>query len=134
MPDIPLRHRARFVRLAETDRPSVSLQIDGEGAAALAGDTLLVALLTHGRRVRDSEFGDGPRAGFCLMGACQDCWVWTPGGDRLRACSTVVEAGMSVLTRPPAAHWPATPDLGQSLAKKAAREEAGNTMEPGVSA
>jgi hypothetical protein len=84
--------------------------------------------------VRDSEFGDGPRAGFCLMGACQDCWVWTPDGDRLRACSTVAEAGMSVLTRPPAAHWPATPDLAQSLAKKAAREEKGNTMEPEVAA
>lgn len=134
MPDTPLRHRARFVRLAETDRPAVALTIDGEAASALAGDTLLVALLTHGRRVRDSEFGDGPRAGFCLMGACQDCWVWTPDGDRLRACSTVAEPGMSVLTRPPAAHWPATPDLAQSLAKKAAREEKGNTMEPEVAA
>ncbi|MGJ7582053.1 (2Fe-2S)-binding protein [Variovorax sp. RHLX14] len=134
MPDLPSRPRARFMRLAETDRPSIALRIDGESATALTGDTLLVALLTHGRRVRDSEFGDGPRAGFCLMGACQDCWVWTEDGSRLRACSTVAEAGMSVLTRPPAAHWPATPDLTQSLARKAAREEAGNTMEPGVSA
>ncbi|MDB5878459.1 MAG: hypothetical protein JWQ41_1873 [Variovorax sp.] len=134
MPDLSSRPRARFLRLAETHRPPLALRIDGESATALTGDTLLVALLTHGRRVRDSEFGDGPRAGFCLMGACQDCWVWTPDGDRLRACSTVVEAGMSVLTRPPPAHWPATPDLTQSLARKAAREEAGNTMEPGVSA
>jgi len=115
--------RARFVRLAETDRPSLTLQIDGQPATALAGDTLLVALLSHGRRVRDSEFGDGPRAGFCLMGACQDCWVWTPAGERLRACSTTVEAGMSVLTRPPASHWPATPDLQHSLARRAARAE-----------
>jgi len=114
---------ARFVRLAETDRPSLTLQIDGQPATALAGDTLLVALLSHGRRVRDSEFGDGPRAGFCLMGACQDCWVWTPAGERLRACSTTVEAGMSVLTRPPASHWPATPDLQHSLARSAARAE-----------
>ena len=117
MPDLPSRTRPRFVRIAETDRPSIALRIDGESATALTGDTLLVALLTHGRRVRDSEFGDGPRAGFCLMGACQDCWVWTPDGDRLRACSTVAEAGMSVLTRPPLAHWPATPDLQQSLEK-----------------
>jgi len=102
---------ARFVRLAETDRPSLAFQIDGQPATALAGDTLLVALLSHGPRVRDSEFGDGPRAGFCLMGACQDCWLWTEAGERLRACSTVAEDGMSVLTRPPAAHWPMTPDL-----------------------
>lgn len=115
---------ARFVRLAETDRAALALQIDGQPATALAGDTLLVALLSHGRRVRDSEFGDGPRAGFCLMGACQDCWVWTPEGERLRACSTPVEAGMSVCTRPPAQHWPATPDLLQSLQRHAAERAA----------
>lgn len=109
----------RFVRLAETDRPSVALSIDGAPASALAGDTLLVALLQHGRRVRDSEFGDGTRAGFCLMGACQDCWVWTPSGVRLRACSTPVEAGMAVLTRPPAQHWPVSADLRDSLARHA---------------
>ena len=101
----------RFVRVAEQQRPSVALTIDGQPAIALAGDTLLVALLVHGRRVRDSEFGDGPRAGFCLMGACQDCWVWTPTGQRLRACSTTVTDGLVVLTRPPATHWPRTPDL-----------------------
>jgi len=110
---------ARFVRLAETDRPALTLHIDGEARTALAGDTLLVALLSNGRRVRDSEFGDGSRAGFCLMGACQDCWVWTPAGERLRACSTAVEEGMSVLTRPPARQWPVTPDLRQSLARHA---------------
>lgn len=110
---------ARFVRLAETDRPALTLHIDGEARTALAGDTLLVALLSNGRRVRDSEFGDGPRAGFCLMGACQDCWVWTPAGERLRACSTPVEEGMSVLTRPPADHWVPTPDLQQSLSRNA---------------
>jgi predicted molibdopterin-dependent oxidoreductase YjgC len=121
MPDTPPRSRppARFVRLAETDRPALTLQIDGQSVTALAGDTLLVALLSHGRRVRDSEFGDGPRAGFCLMGACQDCWVWTPAGERLRACSTPVAAGMSVCTRPPAQHWPATPDLLQALQRHA---------------
>ena len=126
MPDTASRpyQPARFVRLAETDRPPLSLQIDGEPATALVGDTLLVAMLSHGRRVRDSEFGDGPRAGFCLMGACQDCWVWTPQGQRLRACSTAAEPGMSVLTRPPLQHWPATPDLQQSLARQAAKEAA----------
>ena len=107
---------ARFIRLAETGRAPIGLRIDGAQAQALEGDTLLVALLTHGRRVRDSEFGDGARAGFCLMGACQDCWVWRESGERLRACSTVVEPGMAVLTRPPADHWPMTPDLRALLA------------------
>ena len=101
----------RFVRLAETARPVLRLLIDGASATALDGDTLLVALLTHGRRVRTSEFGDGTRAGFCLMGACQDCWVWDDAGHRLRACSTVVTEGMSVRTAPPASHWPVTPEV-----------------------
>ncbi|RDJ97927.1 hypothetical protein DN412_41730 [Cupriavidus lacunae] len=46
---------ARFVRLAESDRLTITLRIDGVAATALAGDTLLVALLTHGRCVRDSD-------------------------------------------------------------------------------
>lgn len=111
----------RFVRLAEREREPVPLQIDGQPVQALAGDTLLVALLTHGLRVRDSEFGGGARAGFCLMGACQDCWVWTESGERLRACSTPVRAGMAVLTRPPADLWPMTPDLRERLAAEVER-------------
>ena len=110
---------SRFVRLAEQDRAAVEVRIDGAPVQALAGDTLLVVLLTHGRRVRDSEFGDGPRAGFCLMGACQDCWVWTESGERLRACSTPVQKGMALLTRPPAGLWPITPDLRTLLASDA---------------
>lgn len=105
----------RFVRLAEADRPAVPLTIDAKPCTALEGDTLLVALMCNGRRARDSEFGDAPRAGFCLMGACQDCWVWTPQGERLRACSTPVTANMAVLTQPPAQHWPVTQDLAESL-------------------
>ena len=107
----PAGSGGRFVRLAETDRPALHLRIDGEPATALEGDTLLVALLTHGRRVRNSEFGDGTRAGFCLMGACQDCWVWDEAGQRLRACSTVVVDGMRVRTTPPASLWPVTPEV-----------------------
>jgi predicted molibdopterin-dependent oxidoreductase YjgC len=121
MPDDAHHPPARFVRLAEADRPAITLRIDGQSATALAGDTVLVALLTQGRRVRDSEFGDGPRAGFCLMGACQDCWLWTESGERLRACSTPVREGLAVLTRPPAELWPMTPDLRERLEEGAAQ-------------
>ena len=96
---------ARFVRLAETGRASIALTIDSVAVTALAGDTVLVALLCNGRRVRDSEFGDGARAGFCLMGACQDCWVWDGAGQRLRACTTMAEEGMVIVTRSPGAAW-----------------------------
>ncbi len=95
----------RFVRLAETARAPVRFRIDGREVEALAGDTLMVALLNHSRHLRYSEFGDGKRAGFCLMGACQDCWVWTVDGERLRACTTVVAEGMHIVTTQAEATW-----------------------------
>ena len=96
---------ARFIRLAETKRKTVSIEIDGKKSHALEGDTLLVALLTNVGHLRASEFGDGPRAGFCLMGACQDCWVSTASGKRLRACSTIVVSGMQIVTGHSEATW-----------------------------
>ena len=89
---------AQFHRLETGARAAVHISIDGRPHEALVGDTLLTALLTAGRRVRSSEFGDGPRAGFCVMGACQDCWVTLGGGQRVRACSTFVREGMAIHT------------------------------------
>ncbi|MCP3468848.1 (2Fe-2S)-binding protein [Bradyrhizobium sp. CCGUVB1N3] len=86
----------RLRRLAETDRPAVSFTLDGAPAAALAGDSLLTAILAQSGHLRASEFGDGLRAGFCLMGACQDCWVSVEGGGRVRACTTPIAEGMRV--------------------------------------
>jgi predicted molibdopterin-dependent oxidoreductase YjgC len=97
---------SRFVRLAETGRAQVRIVIDGHPVVALAGDTLMVAMLDNVRRLRESEFGDGTRAGFCLMGACQDCWVWTSDGKRLRACTTEVADGMNLVTTQAEATWP----------------------------
>jgi NADH dehydrogenase/NADH:ubiquinone oxidoreductase subunit G len=91
-------------RVAETGRARLRFEIDGKAAEAMDGDTLLTALLINGSRIRQSEFGDGPRAGFCLMGACQDCWVWTTEGARLRACGTQVAEGMRIVTR--GVPWP----------------------------
>jgi predicted molibdopterin-dependent oxidoreductase YjgC len=95
---------SQFQRLAETDRPSVTLTIDGAPVEAMVGDTVLTAILTHMRRVRMAEFGGEPRAGFCLMGACQDCWVGLADGRRLRACTSFVEAGMALETKGMALH------------------------------
>ena len=95
---MPLSETGQFVRLAEQDRQPITLTIDGAPVTVLQGDTLLTALLIHGRSVRVSGFGDGPRAGFCLMGACQDCWVSLSDGRRLRACTSLAADGMAVET------------------------------------
>jgi hypothetical protein len=91
-------------RVRETDRARLLFEVDGSEVRALEGDSLLVAILTSRDRLRVSEFGDGPRAGFCLMGACQDCWVWTESGTRLRACTTPATAGLKIVTD--RAVWP----------------------------
>ncbi|RRI02035.1 (2Fe-2S)-binding protein [Mesorhizobium tamadayense] len=95
----------RIVRLAERDRAQVQFFLDGEMRRALAGDTVLTAMLASEQALRRSEFGPEPRAGFCLMGACQDCWVWQEEGPRLRACSTPVTEGMRLRTTQPES-WP----------------------------
>ncbi|PGH58913.1 NAD(FAD)-dependent dehydrogenase [Azospirillum palustre] len=89
----------RLVRLAETGRAPVRFLLDGVERVALAGDTVLTAILTNAPTLRQAEFGPERRAGFCLMGACQDCWIWQEQGARIRACSTPVAEGMRLLTR-----------------------------------
>lgn len=89
---------AQFVRLAEADRAPVFFMLDGIPSSALEGDTVLTAILIQRRALRVSEFSGEPRAGFCLIGACQDCWVRSEDGQRLRACSTRIEGGMRLLT------------------------------------
>lgn len=99
----------RFRRLDETDRAPVRLTVDGSEITALEGDTLMVAMLSSGLALRSAEFGPERRAGFCLMGACQDCWVRDTQGNALRACSTVVENGQSISTQPMTADWSVAP-------------------------
>ncbi len=88
------------IRLLDQDRAELSFTLDGAVLTARAGDTLLTAILASGAgHVRQSEFGDGPRAGFCWMGACQDCFVIVEGRGARRACGTPVEPGMAVRRR-----------------------------------
>lgn len=75
----------------------VPMTIDGVPVRAKDGDLLITAVLLHRSSLRRFEFGSGERAGFCWMGACQDCWVALADGRRVRACTTIVEPGMAVL-------------------------------------
>jgi aerobic-type carbon monoxide dehydrogenase small subunit (CoxS/CutS family) len=90
---MPLLHR-----LARIDHPRVAFTLDGVASEGRAGDTVLTAILCHAERLRSSDFSGEPRAGFCQMGACQDCWVQLESGERLRACATALIAGMRIIT------------------------------------
>ncbi|MFX5084577.1 2Fe-2S iron-sulfur cluster-binding protein, partial [Acinetobacter baumannii] len=99
LPREPGKRESRYMHLFCDDMDTLittvealaPLDDDGDLRArveALEGDTVMTAMLTNGERLRRTEFADTPRAGFCMMGACQDCWVRTEEGERLRACGT----------------------------------------------
>lgn len=96
---------ARFVRVGTATGPGFDIFLDGAPVPALPGDSLLACLLAAGGKLRRSEIAGEDRAGFCLMGACQDCWIWREDGVRLRACTTAVEPGMRLATEAPPM-WP----------------------------
>ena len=91
-------NRPQFHRLVARTGPPIAFTIDGTPAQAQAGDTLMTAILLNAPALRRADFGDAMRAGFCLMAACQDCWVQLADGRRLRACTALVEPGMAVRT------------------------------------
>jgi predicted molibdopterin-dependent oxidoreductase YjgC len=93
------QNRAQFQRIAERERRRITFTLDGEPIEALEGDTLLTAILTARGYLRIAEFTEQPRAGFCLMGGCQDCWVADTDGRALRACTTLLAEGMTIATR-----------------------------------
>ena len=101
----PTLQAGQLPRLAEKDRAPLAFVLNGQPAQALQGDTVLTAVLTQSAQLRTNEFAGTPRAGFCMMGACQDCWVTLGGADagrKVRACSTLLCAGMQVCTTPAA--------------------------------
>jgi hypothetical protein len=87
-----------FHRLTDSIRLSIEISIDGHPVEVLDGDTVLTAILLHHDHLRLSDVGGEPRAGFCLMGACQDCWINDGDGRRLRACTSYVRPGLAILT------------------------------------
>lgn len=95
----------QLVRVAERERRELRFFLDDRELVGLAGDSVLTAILVHLKALRESDFSGVPRAGFCLIGACQDCWIWTDDGARLRACTTVLQEGMRLRTAPSVNIW-----------------------------
>lgn len=91
----------QFIRLKPRAGAPIAFTLDGRAAEARPGDTLMTAILLQAPALRRFEFADESRAGFCLMGACQDCFVMLGDGTRVRACTTLVTPGMDVRTVSP---------------------------------
>jgi aerobic-type carbon monoxide dehydrogenase small subunit (CoxS/CutS family) len=89
-----------WVRLSEKQREPLTFFLNGEPCRALIGDTIMTALLTQSQGLRRADPSGAVRAGFCVMGACQDCWVATEDGSRLRSCLTLIEPGLRLVVTP----------------------------------
>lgn len=79
----------------------MSISIDGETIIVPGGQSVLATVLAHRSALRVQMASGQPRAGFCLMGACQECWIWLGDGQRIRACTTPVTEGMEIRTSVP---------------------------------
>ena len=88
-----------LMRLPGPPRGVLPFTLDGHAHTGLEGDSVLTAVLTVGARLRVHEISGAPHAGLCGIGACQDCWMTLADGQRLRACSTPLQAGMALITR-----------------------------------
>ncbi|MBL8358891.1 MAG: (2Fe-2S)-binding protein [Rubrivivax sp.] len=87
-------------RLPEAGTAPLDFTVDGRACTGVQGDTVLTALLAAGVVPRRSDSSGEPRAGFCWIGACQDCWLWDAAGARVRACTTPLAAGLVLRTSP----------------------------------
>jgi aerobic-type carbon monoxide dehydrogenase small subunit (CoxS/CutS family) len=95
---MPPSELGQFIRVKQRNTPSVPFVLNGQTVEARTGDMLLTAILLHRTRLRTDDTTNSGRAGFCLMGGCQECWVRLADGRRLRACTTLVTEGMHILT------------------------------------
>jgi D-hydroxyproline dehydrogenase subunit gamma len=84
-------------RLFDSKPPPIRFTVDGETVEGSVGDTVLTAVLMNVSHLRNLEFNGEPRAGFCLIGACQDCWIAQENGPSIRACTTKLSEGMALV-------------------------------------
>ena len=98
--------RPRWVRVIASSGAVIRVDVDGVPYEARAGDSVLSAILGVVAHFRLPDLAGRPRAGFCLMGACQECWVWLGDARRVRACGTLVADGMKIRTTWPAGEAP----------------------------
>ena len=76
---------------------AVTIFVEGEPFAARATDSVAAALLAAGlERFRTTPVSGAPRAPYCMMGVCFDCFVTIDGSANQQACLIRVREGMRI--------------------------------------
>ncbi|SAL46080.1 NAD(FAD)-dependent dehydrogenase [Caballeronia sordidicola] len=86
-----------FQPLSGVACPKVMIEYDGVPVQVIAGISVAAALLEAGvREFRRSIVGNMPRAPYCMMGVCFECFVEIDGVPNRQSCMTPVRAGMCI--------------------------------------
>lgn len=72
--------------------------VDGEQITAYPGETIATVLFASGRRVFHQSENGSPRSLYCGIGQCFSCLVTVDDKSDVRACVTLVKAGMKIKT------------------------------------
>jgi predicted molibdopterin-dependent oxidoreductase YjgC len=92
-----IMERDRLPRASSSE--TIVMRVDGETVEAYPGETVATVLLALGQSTfRHTDHLHAPRGLFCGMGVCFDCLVTIDGQLNVRACMTLVQAGMVVET------------------------------------
>lgn len=80
-------------------KQSLSFSFNDKPYTALEGETIAAALLANGiRTLRVHEEKGTPRGIYCNIGHCFECRVTVNKKPSIRACMTLVEEGMEVIS------------------------------------
>ncbi len=77
---------------------TVELTVNGREITAKAGETVATALLNAGELAFRGSPSGASRMPLCGMGICYECRVTIDAEAHRRACMTVVQPGMNVVT------------------------------------
>lgn len=101
-PDPTLRIVDHPVLGPDTPGATVRFTWNGDTVEAREGEPIAAALFAvEVRTLRTSERAGTPRGVFCNIGHCFECRVVVDGQRDVRACLTLVRAGMRVASQGP---------------------------------
>lgn len=100
-----MQHDLMFKRLANEDRGTVLVEIDGAAFHARTGETVAAAVLAAGMiPSRTTPLSGSPRAPYCMMGVCFECLLEVDGVPNVQGCMTLVAEGMKIRPQTGARH------------------------------
>lgn len=92
-------NRIHDIESAQTSHKQFKVWVDGEEVLAKEGENILSVLFSIGKRVISKNDHGIENGAYCSMGICFCCHVNINGQHKQRACKTIVEEGMTILTR-----------------------------------